>query len=99
MKNEGYKILQFNPLKPVVTIRIYIACFNDQKLGILSTLIYICIHMYVSCIQPTVHELMPAWNASLAAMQCSASGSNVPYYPSAKLSPINERSEQGCYNT
>jgi hypothetical protein len=32
-------------------------------------------------LQSTDHELIPARNASLAAMQGSASGSNVRYYP------------------
>jgi hypothetical protein len=32
-------------------------------------------------VQSTDHELFPARNASVAAMQGSASGSNVRYYP------------------
>jgi hypothetical protein len=38
----------------------------------------------------SVHELIPATNASLAAMQGSASGSNVRYYPTWKHSPLIE---------
>jgi hypothetical protein len=40
------------------------------------------------CLQNTDHELIPARNASLAAMQGSASGSNVRYYPKWKHSPF-----------
>jgi hypothetical protein len=49
-------------------------------------------------IQSTYHELIPARNASLAAMQGSPSGSNVRYYPTWKHSPLKERNEKGCYN-
>jgi hypothetical protein len=35
---------------------------------------------------------------SLAAMQDSASGSNVRYYPTWKHSPLKEKNEHGCYN-
>jgi hypothetical protein len=35
---------------------------------------------------------------SLAAMQGSASGSNVRYYPTWKHSPLKEKNEHGCYN-
>jgi hypothetical protein len=44
------------------------------------------------------HELIPSRNASLAAMQCSASGSSVRYYPTWKHSPFKERNKQCCYN-
>jgi hypothetical protein len=53
-------------------------------------------HLTVGCtskLQSTDHELIPARNASLAAMQSYASGSNVRYYPT----PLKERNEQGCY--
>jgi hypothetical protein len=46
----------------------------------------------------THHEMIPARNASLAAIYCSASGSNIRYYPKLKHSPIKERNEQGCYD-
>jgi hypothetical protein len=46
----------------------------------------------------TDHELIPARNASLAAMQGSATGSNVRYYPTWKYSPLKDRNEQGSYN-
>jgi hypothetical protein len=49
-------------------------------------------------VQATDHELIPARNASLAAMQSSASGSNVRYYPTWKHSHLKERNEQDCYN-
>jgi hypothetical protein len=49
-------------------------------------------------VQSTDHELIPARLASLAAIQGSASGSNVHYYPTRKHSPLKERNEQGCYN-
>jgi hypothetical protein len=41
--------------------------------------------MYV---HTTDHELIPARNASLAAMQASARGSNVPYYLTLKLPDV-----------
>jgi hypothetical protein len=41
------------------------------------------------------HELIPARNLSLVAIQCSASGSNIRYYPSWKHLPLKERNEQG----
>jgi hypothetical protein len=41
-------------------------------------------------IQSTDHELIPAKNASLAAMQSSASGSNIRYSPMWKNSPLKE---------
>jgi hypothetical protein len=41
--------------------------------------------------------LIPARNASLAAVYGSANGSNVRYYPTWKHSPLKERNEQGCY--
>jgi hypothetical protein len=44
------------------------------------------------------HELIPARNASLAAMQGSASESNVRYYRTWKHSPLKERNEQTCYS-
>jgi hypothetical protein len=44
------------------------------------------------------HELIPARNASLPAMQGSASGSNVRYYPTWKHSPLKQINDQGCYN-
>jgi hypothetical protein len=50
------------------------------------------------CTVPTDHELIPARNATLAAMQGSASGSKVRYYPTWKHSSLKERNEQGCYN-
>jgi hypothetical protein len=43
------------------------------------------------CLQPTDHELIPARNASLAAMQVSASESNIRYYPTQKYSPLKGR--------
>jgi hypothetical protein len=49
-------------------------------------------------LQSTDHEFIPAMNASLAAMQGSASGSNVRYYLTWKHSPLKEGNEQGCYN-
>jgi hypothetical protein len=49
-------------------------------------------------VQSTDHELIPARNASLSAMQGSASGSNVRYYPTWKHSPLRERNEKCCYN-
>jgi hypothetical protein len=55
-----------------------------------------CITKHV--LQSTCHELIPARNASLVAMQGSASGSNVRYYPTWKHSLLKERNEQGCYN-
>jgi hypothetical protein len=48
-------------------------------------------------LQSTDHELIPPRNADLAAMQGSASGSNVHYYPTRKHSPLKERNEQGYY--
>jgi hypothetical protein len=42
----------------------------------------------------TDHELIPARNASLAAMQGSAKGSNVRYYPKLKHSLLKESNEQ-----
>jgi hypothetical protein len=47
---------------------------------------------------PTDHEFISTRNESLASMQGSESGSNVPYYPTRKHSPLKERNEQGCYN-
>jgi hypothetical protein len=44
-------------------------------------------------LQSTYHELVPAKNASLEAMQGSASGSNVRYYPTSKHSPLKERNK------
>jgi hypothetical protein len=41
----------------------------------------------------TDHELIPAKSASLAAMQGSASVSNVRYYPTFKHSPLEKRNE------
>jgi hypothetical protein len=41
-------------------------------------------------LQSTYHELIPARNASLAAMQSSVSGSNIRYYPTWKHSPFKE---------
>jgi hypothetical protein len=49
-------------------------------------------------IQSTDHELIPARNVGLAAVQGSATGSNVGYYSTWKHSPFKERNEQGCYN-
>jgi hypothetical protein len=48
----------------------------------------------------TVHRsrVDPARNASLVAVQGSARGTNVRYYPTWKHSPLKERNEQGCYN-
>jgi hypothetical protein len=46
----------------------------------------------------TDHELIPARNASLAAMQGSDSESNVRYYPTWKHSSFKQRNEQRCYN-
>jgi hypothetical protein len=37
------------------------------------------------------HELIPARNSSIAAMQGSASGNNVRYYSTWKHSPLKER--------
>jgi hypothetical protein len=42
-------------------------------------------------LQPTDHEMIPARNASLAAMKGSASGSNVYYYPTWKHSPLKKK--------
>jgi hypothetical protein len=42
-------------------------------------------------LQSTDHELIPTRNASLVAMQVSASGNNVRYYPTWKHSPLKER--------
>jgi hypothetical protein len=39
------------------------------------------IQQFFERIQSTDHELIPARNASLSAMQGSVSGSNVRYYP------------------
>jgi hypothetical protein len=49
-------------------------------------------------VQSTDHELIPATNASLAAVQGSASGSNVRYDPTWIYSSLKEINEQGCYN-
>jgi hypothetical protein len=48
-------------------------------------------------VQSTYHELIPTRNASLAAMQGFASGSNIHYYPTWKHSPSKEINELGCY--
>jgi hypothetical protein len=53
---------------------------------------------YEPRVQSTDHDLIPTMNASLAAMQGSAIGNNVRYYPTWKHSPFKERNEQGCYN-
>jgi hypothetical protein len=45
----------------------------------------------------TDNELITERNVNLAAMQSSASGSNVRYYPTWKHSPLKEINEQGCY--
>jgi hypothetical protein len=49
-------------------------------------------------VQSTDNELIPARNASLAAMQGSASRCNVRHYPTWKHSPFKERNEEACYN-
>jgi hypothetical protein len=54
--------------------------------------------LYLLSYPPTDHELVPARNASLAAMQGSASGSNNRYYAMWKHSPLKERNERVCYN-
>jgi hypothetical protein len=59
---------------------------------------YECSGIFRAVLQSTDHELITERNANLAAMQGSAGGSNVRYYPTLKHSPLKERNEQGCYN-
>jgi hypothetical protein len=49
-------------------------------------------------LQSIDHELIPHGMRVLAAMQGSASGSTVRYYPTWKQFPPKERDEQRCYN-
>jgi hypothetical protein len=51
----------------------------------------------VTLTNSTDHEMIPARNASLVAMQRSASGNNVPFYSTWKHSPLKEGNEQYCY--
>jgi hypothetical protein len=62
--------------------------------GQVTTLWGPCYHVHTECrsdILSTDHELIPARNASIAALQGSASGSNVRYYPTRKHSPFKEK--------
>jgi hypothetical protein len=68
----------------------------------MCNILWLCPYKYISYVygilQSTDRELIPARNASLAAVQGSTSGSSARYYPTWKHSLLKERNEQGCYS-
>jgi hypothetical protein len=66
-------------------------CRRSRWLIVMVSLLF-CESSFCSpaTLQYTDHELIPAMNASVVAMQGSASGSNVRYYSTWKHSPLKE---------
>jgi hypothetical protein len=71
-----------------------ISCHFQNRPWLCYILNHIALLLLTKRAQSTDHELIPARNASLVAMQVSASGSNVRYNPTWKHSPVKERNEQ-----
>jgi hypothetical protein len=82
-------IIQTN-MKPTAWIRSIFSVHSEEELS--------C-HLWLinqPTNQPTEHRSRV--DPHNAAMQDSASESNVRYYPTWKHSPLKEKDEQGCYN-